>query len=732
MIPDEALNQNAPANQNPAQGTPMPGQPDPLEAAIERLRESTIAARNDLKVSRHLFRDVPSYIVHDPVSFQSHRLSQSDYLVLSSLKTSKTLEEVFTDLTETGAYTGDRKKFYKFVLDLQMRGLLDLPIADGSRLYDRYKQKLAKQKKFSLMKMLFIKIPLLNPNKFLDRTVHLAKPLFTRWFFTIWAVMMAMAIGLLCMNWEEFYSPLANILATRNLVILFVVMTALKFWHELGHAYACKISGGAVPDMGAFFMAGMPMAYVDVSSSWSFPSRNQRVLVGLGGMYFETIAACIAMFIWVFTGPGLVNSTAHFVVLMASFMTLLFNANPLMRYDGYYILSDMTGIPNLRQRSMQYTGGLVKWLSLGLPMPVAIKSFREVTMLVLYGVAAFIYQIWIMLVIAFMIASQFFIVGMVMAAGVIISSVIKPVIGMFSYLWFSPETEDRRPRAILLSGILLALIAGAFTIFPVPGGVVTTGQLTHEKVQSVRVPFGAYISSIDVSAGQTVSKSDPVLSLENPDVVDRFRLAAAKRDVAQRKEVTALSDSAAVQKQRQFESQAAASEFRLAKSEINRQKVTADFDGVVLQCPLNQQRGSYLEAGTELARIGNGVQIVRAVVDAAQIKAIEPKVGDPATIRLKSDAGNSVTGKIARIQPEGSRKLLMEGLSQAAGGDILTNGDGIMAEAAFVIDIQLDESFDIETPEKTTAYIRFGRKFESLGSLAIEKLINFSNQLFSK
>ena len=114
-------------------------------------------------------------------------------------------------------------------------------------------------------------------------------------------------------------------------------MTALKVWHELGHAYACKISGGVVPDMGAFFMVGLPMAYVDVSSSWSFASQRRRMLVGLGGMYFESIAAAIAVFVWAATGPGIANSAAHFVVLMASLVTVIFNANPLMRYDGYYI-----------------------------------------------------------------------------------------------------------------------------------------------------------------------------------------------------------------------------------------------------------------------------------------------------------------------------------------------------------------------------------------------------------
>lgn len=732
MIPDETMNHNAAAKHASSANQSDAGQADPVELAIARLKDTTLSARRDLKVSRHLFRDEPSYIVHDPVSFQSHRFSQQDYSLLASLTRSKTLEETFTELSGNAGYDGDQKSFYKFILDLQMRGLLDLPINDGSRLYDRYKQRKADQNKFSLMKMLFIKIPLMNPNQFLDRTLHFAKPLFTRWFFAIWVLMMVMSFGLLVMRWEEFYSPLANVLATRNLVILFVVMTGLKFWHELGHAYACKISGGAVPDMGAFLMAGMPMAYVDVSASWSFSTKHQRVLVGLGGMYFESIAACIAMFIWAFAAPGTLKSSAHFVVLMASFMTVLFNANPLMRYDGYYILSDLTGVPNLRQRAMQYSGGLVKYLALGLPMDTAGNSLKEVVLLLVYGVAAFVYQFWLMLVIAVMISQQFFVIGMAMAAGVIITSIIKPLKAMFVYLWFSPELNEKRTRAVAVSAILLGLALSAFTIIPVPGAVVATGQLTYENIQTVRVPFAGYLANIDVVAGQAVSASDPILSLHSPDVVDRFQLAASVRKVAERKIVTAVSASAAIQKQRQHESSIALSEYRVAEADYRKQNVEAKFDGIVLDCPVTQQQGSYQEPGVELARIANGVQIVRALVSSQQVAVTRPKIGDGVSVRLSTNAGKSVAGKIKRIEPQGTNRIQMLSLSTSAGGDILTNEDGIATTPYFAIDIQLDRPVDHETPERTTAYIRFGRKFETLGNVAIRSTMNFANQLFSE
>jgi len=441
---------------------------DPMAQAVDRLKTTQLGARDDLKVSRHLFRGEPSYIIHDPISFQSHRFSQSDYLVFASLDKEKTLGQIYSELVANEQVDQDENGFYEFVLGLQMRGLLDLPLLESRRLYQRYVAKEEQKNKKSLMKLIFIKIPLFNPNGFLDRTLHLAKPLFTKPFFILWMIMMAAALGLLFMRWSEFYAPMADLLATRNIVILVIVMTALKFWHELGHAYACKINGGAVPDMGAFLMAGMPMAYVDVSSSWSFASRKHRILVGLGGMYFEMIAAAIAMFIWAFTGPGVVNSTAHFVVLMASFMTILFNANPLMRYDGYYVMSDLTGIPNLRGRSTQYAGGLIKRLTLGLPMNIQGKSYREGCWMLFYGVAATIYQVWLMVTISLMIASQYFVIGMTLGAIFLFGTIVTPIKKTLTYLWFSPEVEHVRTRAVAISGLIIGAIVLGCTVFPVP------------------------------------------------------------------------------------------------------------------------------------------------------------------------------------------------------------------------------------------------------------------------
>ena len=707
---------------------------NPLSEAIEQLQDTQLSARQDLKVSRHLFRGTPSYIVHDPISFQSHRFSQSDYEILSSLDRSKTLREVYQSLSSQGK-ADDEEAFFEFVLGLQMRGLLDLPITNGSRLYQRHVQREEAAKKKSLMKLLFIKIPLFNPNEFLERTMYLAKPLFTRFFFYVFCVMMAAAIGLLFARWDEFYLPMADLLATRNLLILVVVMTALKFWHELGHAYACKIQGGAVPDMGGFLMVGMPMAYVDVSSSWSFASRRGRIMVGLGGMYFEMIAACIAMFIWAFTSEGLVHSTAHFVVLMASFMTILFNANPLMRYDGYYILSDMTGIPNLRGRSTQYASGLMKRITLGLPMNIGHSSgdsFREMTWMLVYGVAAVIYQFWLILTIAFMVAGQYFLVGMAVGAMFGASAVLLPLKKTFKYLWFDPEIDHVRPRAVGLSAVLIAGLAAVALIVPVPGGIVTPGQLTYENVETHRLPFDCYLKEICIEPNQEVDAQTVLVKVENPDLKDRFMTASASLRVANQMMMAAAASSPAEQRSVQFQQDTAKAEFQMADTEMKQQIVESISQGVVLMCPKSREIGSYIPMGSELAVVGNGQRIVRVILNDQQFANARPNVGDEVTVRLCTSQRHHQDGVVTRVEPSGSSKIEMPGLTQAAGGNILVNADGFAMSPHFIVDVAFEEATAEEIPEHTTAQVRFGRRFETIGSYTIKHFRIFVTKLFAK
>ena len=324
----------------------------------QRLGPVQAGLRSDLEVTRHLFRGQPQYIVRDPLTFQTHQFSQYDYQILVALNDSERLEETFQKLVdEEHLAAGQEDDFYQFILTLHRLNYLILPISDGKLLYERFAVRQRSARWRQVTGFLFLRVPLVNPDAFLDRTADFVRPLFTRTAFFLWMLMMFTGLGLLVRRWDAFKDPMHSMLANETLLFIWVALIGLKVIHEFGHAYACKIFGGKVPEMGAFFIAFTPCAYMDASAAWGFSRIRHRVIVSLAGMYFESVMAFVALLVWCWTADPLISSCAHHVVVLSTAVTIGFNINPLMRYDGYYVLSDLVGIPNLRQRSIEQVQG---------------------------------------------------------------------------------------------------------------------------------------------------------------------------------------------------------------------------------------------------------------------------------------------------------------------------------------------------------------------------------------
>ena len=226
--------------------------------------------------------------------------------------------------------------------------------------------------------------------------------------------MMSIAASILVQRWDSFRHPHHSILASETLLFTWLALIGLKVVHEFGHAYACKVFGGKVPEMGAYLIAFTPCAYVDASAAWGFPQLRQRVIVSLAGMYVESIVAFVALLVWSWTDDLLVSSCAHQVVVLSTAVTVLFNINPLMRYDGYYVLSDVTGTPNLRQRGLAEVQSLLKRL-IGIRAPQTADGVGQIWFLRIYGFLSAIYKVSLVLAICTMIAFKFYLVGIVLA-----------------------------------------------------------------------------------------------------------------------------------------------------------------------------------------------------------------------------------------------------------------------------------------------------------------------------
>ncbi len=664
----------------------------------QRLGPVQASLRPDLEVTRHLFRGQPQYVVRDPLTFQTHQFSPSDYQILIAINSSSTLSEIFRALVERHQLRMDQEEgFYQFILTLHRLNYLILPIADGKLLYERFagRQRLARWKQIT--GFLFLRIPLVNPDALLDRTADYVRPLFTRTALAVWCLMMLSGLGVLWQRWDAFRDPAHSILANETLLFLWFALIGLKVVHEFGHAYACKIFGGRVPEMGAFLIAFTPCAYMDASSAWGFSRTRDRVVVSLAGMYFESIVAFAALMLWCWTEDPWISSCAHHVVVLSSVVTIGFNVNPLMRYDGYYVLSDVTGIPNLRQRSMEQFTSILKRVLLGIPAPSPARSTGMRLFLLSYGIASAIYKVMLVLAICTMIAWKFYLVGIGLAvfflAGIIWSTLRQSL----GYLWRSPETRPVRMRAIAVSLIALVAVPAAVGLLPVPGRSVIAGVLQTEDDRVVYAQVDGFLQPTDCLAGSWVQQGEGVCELSHIDFQQLLAETQAQCEVARLQYLRGVQ---------QHPHAAAAAQLRWAHAEERRDHAEQEFDRLTVRSPVSgrvvqivdlQDVGQFVHKGQGVATIGAGEWMVRCLASEEEIADVRPRVGQKVRVRMQLDGVRELAGTIHEVAVQGSRQVFSPTLTQLGGGNIAVSTPAAATEVwqahqtMFEIRIRLDD-----------------------------------------
>src|SRR6185436_472633 len=278
-----------------------------------------------------------------------------------------------------------------------------------------------------------------------------------------------MAAKLVADNWDAVKQQSQGVLAPGNLPLLYLGMIIIKTVHEFGHAYFCRKFGGEVHVMGVLLMIFTPVPYVDATSSWSFRSRGKRMLVGAAGMIVELFFAAILTFVWAKTGQGTLHSLAYNMMFIASVTTVVFNANPLLRFDGYYILSDLLEIPNLSQRANQQLRHLAeRWLFGVRKSTSPAQTRREKGWLTVFGLTSGVYRVIVFGGILLVVADHFFLIGILMAAVCFVAWITVPIGRFVHYLASSPKLERVRFRAVAVSIALAVLIVGVLQFVALP------------------------------------------------------------------------------------------------------------------------------------------------------------------------------------------------------------------------------------------------------------------------
>jgi len=701
----------------------------PATSLATRLARAVVTINGDLDVSRQVMRDGPCYVVRDPVSFSAHQLTPREYAVMSAIGEERTLGEIVAALVADGTLeAAEEESFYEFVLELHRRGLVVLPINDADRLYDRYERKRAATRRSRILGVLFLRVPLVNPDRFLDRTIGLVRWAFTRVGLAVWLGLVVTATVIALGRLDDLTSPVLTMLSGGNLLLLWVSLIGLKVIHELGHAYACKASGGHVPEMGAYFVLFTPCAYVDASDSWAFTRTRERAIVTLGGLYFESFVGALAMIVWAFTSPSLVNTVAYQVVLLSTVVTVGFNLNPLMRYDAYYLLSDLTRIPNLRSRARGVLVRAARWLVLGIRDDAAAEtSRRRAAWLGCFGAAQLLYRIVLTISIAALLAFQLGAVGALIAAGFVLMSLAGAGLGVARTLLAPELSIARRIRGIVVALVLAGGCAALVAMVPVRTSVQASGIASRSKQETLRASIAGTIASIHARRGEFVDPGGPIVSLDCDELNTELEVARAEERLARARITHATSAGPA---------EVAPLRADLARLASRRAQLEHRSGGATLRSEAGGRvaevlvawPGERVEIGDPVATIVSGPPRVHVLVNQEERDLLELAPGDAVLLRSVSNPMTDLNGTVEHIEPVGHRALRHPSLGTPMGGPIPVDpATGLPAEPLFEIVLALPEGLD--PAERASFRVRLPARSRTIGDIAHRRLALFLSRI---
>ncbi|HEV8060734.1 MAG TPA: site-2 protease family protein, partial [Gemmataceae bacterium] len=452
----------------------------PSTTDVERRKQVRIRIRLDLDIAPQKYEGRTYYVVKDPVCLRYYRFKEQERFLIGLMDGEHTLDDAQKEYEKR--FRPERltlEDLESFAQQLLTAGLAqnESPQA-GKQLFDRRKKRKRSEWMQTLTNILYIKIPIFDPDRLLKWMLPHLRFIYTFLFALLSVATMLAAVLLVATHWDTFYDKLPGyheFFSFSTVWNLWVALGIVKVIHEFGHGLTCKAFGGEVHEMGALFLVFSPCLYCNVSDAWTLPSKWKRILISFAGIYVELIIASIATFIW-WNTPAMpyINNLSLSLMVVCSVSTVVFNANPLMRYDGYYVLADWLEIPNLRERSNRFLQRLAMDIFLGIEVqPEAYMALWRRIMFVVYAVISYVYR-WVVTFSILYFMSRFLkpyklgVISGMLACGAAGSMIGWPLYRMLKNLNKRGRLPDMKPVRVTLSSIGVACILLFLFLVPLP------------------------------------------------------------------------------------------------------------------------------------------------------------------------------------------------------------------------------------------------------------------------
>jgi putative peptide zinc metalloprotease protein len=657
--------------------------------------------RSQAHFHRHHYRGQLWYVVQDRSSGRCHRLTPVAYQIAGLLDGERTVQEIWDLAVERlGDEAPTQDETIRLLGLLHASDVLRTDVAPDTaevlRRQQRHEQAGLKQR---ILSPLSVRIPLVDPDAFLERWVHLVRPLFSATAAVACALLVAGVLLAAASRWGEFTSGATEaLLDPRNLLLMWIAYPIVKGLHELGHAFATKVWGGEVHEMGIMFLVFMPVPYVDASSASVFPERRRRMVVGGAGILVELVLAALALLVWLYTEPGLVRSIAYNVVWIGGVSTLLFNGNPLLRFDGYYVLSDLLEIPNLDPRPRQYLSSLGCKHIFGLrDVRNPVSAPGEGGWFVAYGISSQIYRLAIALAIALFVAGKFFVVGVMLAIFSLGMQLVVPLVKLTSFLLTSPRLETRgRPIGATLA------VAGALAILlfliPIHSRTRAEGVVWPPQGAEVRAGADGFIVSLLVEPGTAVEPGAPLILTSDPSREAQVALLQAELLELRARYNSERGDDLVQSRMTLDEIRSKSAALAHAKERIGDVVLRSPVGGSFVLAEAEDLMGRFLKQGDLVGYVlGETLDTARVVIPQSDAELVRHRT-ESVELRLSRSVGHVLPARVRREVPGASNELPSRALGSSGGGRFAvdpSDPDGVKTLDPF---FQIEVSFAQDVP----------------------------------
>jgi putative peptide zinc metalloprotease protein len=688
--------------------------------------------RPQVRTQRRHWRGQRWYVLSDAATGRQHMINEPAFQFIGRCDGRHDVQRVWDAVLETqGDAAPTQDEVIQLLAQLNEHELLQCErTPDTDALFQRRKES-SRRKRRQMVNPFAFRLPLGDPSGWLHRLDSVGTLLFRPAGFWIWLAVVALGLLTAAANWAELYAHARTHMLTPGYLALgWILFPMIKGLHELGHALAVRRWGGEVHEIGVALLVLVPAPYVDASASSGFALRRQRATVAAAGIMVETTLAVVALLVWLNVQPGMTRDVAFVVMAIGGVSTLLFNGNPLLRFDAYYVLCDLFDLPNLANRSSAYWSYLMRRRVLRAPAEPPQVAAGELKWLLLYAPFSFAYRLWISVVIILWLGAKWLVLGAFAAIYLVVSMLLRPVVAWSKQALAAAAPGPQLARVRLGIALLAAIPGALLFVLPMPLSTVASAVVWLPEQAHVRPEVEGFVAKLPLRDGEPVQPGDLLVVLENPDLQSaRDQLASRLSGLQAGQYQLLLRDPTGAQN---LAEQIARTEAELERTEqrIAQLEVRAKVAGRLVMPRQSDLLGMFGRQGVDLGYVLEPSELrVRAAVEEEDAHLVRNRTRH-AEVRLAEVPGRVLPASLTQDEPAASHLLPSPALGDQGGGPYVTDPNDKEGRRTLAPLFLIDLTLTGATIERVggRAWVRFDHGFEPLAMQGFRR----ASQLFLK